>query len=245
MLVSCTRKSSKEERFLSYVKTDVATLKRQLPHSFIQKHVMLVDLNLKDTVLVFDFDVSDELWNQIPIVDETASQEINYGRSLGMLSKFALAKFMQANIAMQFCYSKAGTRVGEVLVPAAQTKEISRKVENAEILPFRAIEVFALDCYACRYPLDLGNGFWCTKGYVEGNNVYYQYSVDENIDKSRITSKMKSEIKQDLITDFSKNELVKEQKDHVIADGICFNFAYTNNKGQLLFTISITPDELF
>lgn len=73
------------------------------------------------------------------------------------------------------------------------------KLDNGEISPYSLLELFEMEIRKYDIPCIMEDGIWLTDAYINGNCVYYEVTIEEELDPSAFNYSVLSEMKKELV----------------------------------------------
>ena len=93
-------------------------------------------------------------------------------------------------------------------------------------------------------PSQIDEGVWLTDVYIRGNNIYYEATIENEIDPSDMSSSDLADMRALLIESLREEGLIILHKKELVKEGVRFNYIYKDSRGKEFAKITIESDEL-
>ncbi len=250
---SCTnKKSGLSSRDRKEIMQLVSDTKRRLPLELDRGYLTITDIELEGDTLVYTCSADQILVD--PIL-ELSPQYISSDRTILLMvsnmddaTHFLMDKHL--GLKYRFVNAETGELACEICLSHSQLKDIYEKVRSGQIEPYSYLEGMKLRFENLELPVQMGVGALLTKAYVEVANIYYVCELseveggDKDMKKEEF-DRMVEQTKRETIEELTKDASVTIYKDDIVENNTHFIYTYTNHEGKALFTIEISPHDLF
>ena len=240
-------KNSTNEQERKIVEEEIATFKRSLPYEIAGSGFVMTNVEIVDDIVIYTCQVSKENWDAMSLTQEVSSSERNIARVISNLDKEAIAKFIKSGFGIKYVYvsQENDSTLLEVEVQPNKLKEVFDKLENGEIEPYSLLEITKMELEKMEIPSKMDEGLWLTDAYVEGQNIYYIITLENEVDKSDISEEDIEEVKNSCIAYIREEPLITAHKKEVLKENVHFVYIYKDSRGKECMRVSIAPQDVF
>lgn len=242
-----TNKNSINEQERKMVEEELATFKRSLPYEIAGSGFVMTNVEIVDDIVIYTCQVSEENWDAMSLTQEVSSSERNIARVISNLDKEAIGKFIRSGFGIKYVYvsQENDSTLLEVEVQPNKLKEVFDKLENGEIEPYSLLEITKMELAKMEIPSKMDEGLWLTDAYVDGQNIYYIITLENEVDKSDISEEDIEEVKKSCIAYIREEPLITAHKKEVLKENVHFVYIYKDSRGKECMRVSITPQDIF
>ncbi len=253
MLTSCNSTASKErkrEAALKELQNELESMKSSLPIKIPPTDLWITNIELNDSLITYTCEISEQDWQDYfpSYAEKAVNSDRNVARIINTLDTSTfLQKLMDNGIGIECIYTNKETKniLMSVSLSSQRLNEIKKKMDNGEITPYSILEIFEMEIKQSDIPCYIEDGVWLTDAYINGNNVYYEYGIEEEADASDIDYSILTEIKNELVAELKATPLIFSCKKEMIMKNVNIFFIYKDNRGEEYMRIRITPTDIF
>ena len=104
------------------------------------------------------------------------------------------------------------------------------KLDNGEISPYSLLELFEMEIRKYDIPCIMEDGIWLTDAYINGNCVYYEVTIEEELDPSAFNYSVLSEMKKELVASLRETPSLLSYKNEMTRKHINIIYVYKKHR---------------
>ena len=120
---------------------------------------------------------------------------------------------------------------------------VDEGVDTGEINAIKVLDLFRMEIEQLEFPVKFEDYFSMTNAYIQGKNVYYEYTFELEISASDFSDADILEMKKEIINGLIEANISSYKKD-MAKEGVKLYTIYKNIKGEEIARIMITADDL-
>lgn len=246
LLAGCNNSASKENA-LKEIRRELASLKSSLPFKVPSTDIWLTTLELEDSLLICTVEMSKEDWDIYSMPEKEANSDRNVARIIRTFDQQMSHLLEKNNLGFKYVYADKETKQTwmSISVDPQRLKDIKTKLDNGEISPYSILELFEMEITRYDIPCMMEDGVWLTDAYINGNCVYYEATIEEELDPSAFDYNVLTEMKKEIIADLKNTPLLLMSKNEMIKEHINIVYMFKDNNGIEVAKIRITPTDIF
>ncbi len=225
------------------------SLRSKLPMHLIDDDMVMTAVDFEDDWLSFTVSVSSNYFQYLGSNQELNSDEY-VAKLIQVWGDYFVNLLIEQNIGVKYIYIKRDDSSvrRETDVSAVRLREISRKMRSGDVEPMTLMEQIEAGLEEMDLPEEMAEGLFLMKAYVAGNKVCYMYKFEaiEDMDtNSEEFREIYNEVRKEMIAGLRGEKLFQLNKSQIFNEDIRFVYTYTNKYGKSLFTINVTPQDIF
>lgn len=249
-LAGCNNSVSKareRENALKEIRGELENLKSSLPFKIPSTDLWMTSLELEDSLLTCTCEMNKEDWNIYSMPEKEANSDRNIARIIKSFDPQMRHLLEKHNLGFKYVYTDKETKqiLMSILISPQRLKEIKTKLDNGEISPYSLLELFEMEIRKYDIPCIIEDGVWLTDAYIKENCVYYEVTIEEELDLSDFNYSVLSEMKKELVAGLKETPLLLSYKNEMIGKRINIIYVYKDNNGTKIAKIIITPNDIF
>lgn len=247
LLCSCgnmVKKSKELER--EKVLKEIEDYKSRLPYTIPGTGITLTRIDVDKDIIVYSCRITKDNWDAMSLASEMATSDRNIARVISNISNNAVDKFIEYELGLKYIYisDETSEKLLEIEIPSQKLKEIKEKVDKGEVQAYTMIEISQMELAKLDIPSQIDEGIWLTDAYIKGSNVYYECTIENELDASDLSSEAIAELRASCIEGIKEEGMVMMHKKSIIKENIHFIYIYKDNRGKEFARITISPDDL-
>ena len=198
----------------------------------------MTGLELEDSLLTCTCEMNKDDWNIYSMPEKEANSDRNIARIIKTVDPQIGHLLEKNNLGFKYVYTDKETKqiLMSISIGPQRLKEIKMKLDNGEISPYSLLELF--ECI-------MEDGIWLTDAYINGNCVYYEVTIEEELDPSAFNYSVLSEMKKELVDSLRETPSLLSYKNEMTRKHINIIYVYKDNNGTEIAKIKITPTDIF
>lgn len=249
MFISCNyihNKAVKEKR-REEIRQAIRSHKHRCPSTIPCTGFTMVDIDAEDDYMIVKVEVTNEYYEGNLLTPEMANSDRNVARGISIYSSNIIDMFIEYEFGMKYIYTskETGKTLLEITIPPKKLKEVKEKVDKGELQAYSLLELMEMEFAKMAFPYQIEEGLWLTNVYIKGNNIFYVYVVENEIDASDVLQSVLYELRKSSIEGLRKEFGALVYKQSIIKENIHFVYIYKDNHGKEFARISISPDDLW
>ncbi len=244
-LISCVN-PGKSSRDLTAIQTELDELQRKLPIHIPNTPLVMKSVVLEDDIVTYTVELTSSFEEFFSMTEKDANSDRNIARMINSVGKRAVTQLIDNELGLRYIYldNETGDTLLTISVDAERMAQIKKQLDEGSIEPYTTKELLQMEIDQYDFPCDIGDGVWLTDGYIRGNNVYYEATLESDITSDDLTYSDLQEMKRDCISGIEET-LVRFQKQGFYKENIHLIYIYKNNNGEEFARIDLSPDDLF
>ncbi len=247
-LLLCDLNSRKSSRDLTVLQTELDELQSELPINIPNTPLVWKSAMLEDETITFTYELTRSSFEEYFFVmsEKEVNSDRNIARMINSIEEQFVTLLINNELGMCLIYldNKTGEALLTVNVDAERMAQIKKQLDEGSIEPYTAKELLQMEIDQYNFPCDMGDGTWLTDGYIRGNNVYYEVTLEFYITSDDLTYSDLQEMKWALVS-YMEDTFVRSYKQDFYKENLHLIYIYKNNKGEEFARIDLSPDDLF
>lgn len=250
LITGCNNPASKDrerEYTLKEIQNELANLKSSLPFRISTTDIWMTGLELEDSLLTCTCEMNKDDWNIYSMPEKEANSDRNIARIIKTVDPQIGHLLEKNNLGFKYVYTDKETKqiLMSISIGPQRFKEIKTKLDNGEISPYSLLELFEMEIRKYDIPCIMEDGVWLTDAYINGNCVYYEATIEEELDPSAFNYSVLSEMKKELVASLRETPSLLSYKNEMTRKHINIIYVYKDNNGTEIAKIKITPTDIF
>lgn len=248
VIMGCVNRTSKtkpKEVIKQELVKGLENLRASLPMKAPYSNIWITKIEFKEDIIIYTCELSKEEWRIMSMPKEEANSDKNIARVIQLIEPQFLQLLVDNTVGLKYVYLDNETKEEflELSIDPQRLSNVKRMLDSGEIESYTIMELFRIEMNNFDLPTQLEEGLWLTDAYINGKNIFYEVTFEEELDESDIDFSVMHEVKSTIISSLKEIPLWLN-KDKIIEEEIYIIYIYKESRGKELFRIEITPTDL-
>ncbi len=249
IISSCSekKKSGLNSMERSQINKEFSALQAKLPMEILGIGITITSIALEGDMVAYTCTLTPETWNELAIPNEAVQSDRNIARVISNFDKNNIAMFIDKGLGIKYVYTNSITNeiFMQIEMTPSRLKEVSEKLKNGEIEPYTVVELAKMEIAKIQIPSQIEEGVWLTDAYIKEGNIYYEATLEEEINETDLDPSAFNEIRDGIIQGLREEGIFAMNKKQIIKENVHLIYIYKDNRGIEFARIEVSPRDIY